>query len=696
MAYARLCAPRGAGTRPGLTCFYDDSSAQLTLTAEARRIVVLRVEAPRNAAAALTDARSLGAYANYELFGAAGRTTVLGVATEAHAFTPWGDGYLTLAGMLADGRSRSTTRLAGWQWDMPLRGTSLAVGGIQGGDSLRPSVPLLGVRYGTNARLQPEVLRVQRPWVGGAVDRSSRADLFVDGLFRRSADVPYGPYAFEADALLAGQGQLQIVQTDQRGEQTLRSSSYYFAPQLLPKGMTDFAVDAGTVSADAGRLSLKGQPVATLSVRHGVTERHTAAGSLVWARHGRMVAAASDLEWGQHGVLRFGLTAFDRGDGWRARALVGHEFQSRRFSSLLRVEVTPRERTQPDAASPPPPVVQALLPADRRNIVAALTWNVSDPLQLGATGLDQAGLRGQRNRVLGLFASYRVSNATQITVSVQQVKQLHSSTSVQVGWVMPLGSRHLAVASVQRSGERTSATWSVQSLQGNLEGEDAGQYRVFGELGKTAVVGASYQRDETFGRWRSEALSNGHETTLRGGLNGSVGWMQGHAFAARRIDDSFIVVDTDGQADVPVFFENRYAGKTDRRGKLMLPDARAYQTNLVSIDAASLPIEYTLSQDQLRVVPATRGGARARFEISDGGILVKVRRADGSALPAGARALVSTQSSESVVGSRSEILINRARLPTRVDVALPGATCSFDYVPDGQADAANGGVATCR
>ena len=137
VTYARLCAPNGAGTLPGLTCFYDDSSAQLTLTAEARRIVALRIEAPRNAAAAPTDARSLGAYANYELFGTAGRATLLGVASEAHAFTLWGDGYLTLAGLLADGRSRSTTRLAGWQWDMPLRGTSLAVGGVRGGDCCR-------------------------------------------------------------------------------------------------------------------------------------------------------------------------------------------------------------------------------------------------------------------------------------------------------------------------------------------------------------------------------------------------------------------------------------------------------------------------------------------------------------------------------------------------------------------------------
>ena len=107
-------------------------------------------------------------------------------------------------------------------------------------------------------------------------------------------------------------------------------------------------------------------------------------------------------------------------------------------------------------------------------------------------------------------------------------------------------------------------------------------------------------------------------------------------------------------------------------------------------------IEFTLSQDQLKVVPGSRAGAIARFEISDGGILVKVRGDDGAALPTGARATVSTQSDAAVVGSRSEILVNRARLPASVEVVLPQGKCRFDYVPEGRADAASNEVVTCR
>ncbi len=690
--YARLCGDATTGS--GLACFYDESSAQVTLTARADRLSALRIGALQPPRTEPSERDAFGGYANYELFGLQGRARLLGLAVESHVFSGWGTGYLDAAALQFEGRLTSAIRLAGWQWDQPERGTSLAVGGVlTGGAGSLPPLPVLGLRYGTNSALRPEVVRVQRPFVSGTVERSSKADLFVDGLFRRSADVPYGPYAIEADALLAGRGQLQLVQTDVRGEKTVRNVDYYFAPQLLPVGMTDFDVEAGQVGRDPSRLSTQGDLVATASVRRGLSERHTASVAVVAGPRAYLLAGASELQWRGLGVVRSGVSVFDRGEGARLRAMWGHEYQSREFSAFWRIEATLHERA-PDApaadgtrarSSRVVRPIEALLPIDRRAWVGGVSWSASERLQVGATGYDQVGLWAERRRVLSAFLTWRWANNSQLTASVQQVRQQGTDKLVQLSWLLPLGGQHLATGSVGRARGRSVAAWSVQSLQTGLADERNAQYHVFGQVGPGALAGASYQRDESFGRWRTEVQAGGGETALRAGLSGSVGWMQHHAFATRRIDDSFIVVDTDGQAGVPVYFENRYAGVTGRDGKLLVPDARARQANQISIDASLLPIEYTLAQDVLRAVPGMRAGAGAHFEIGDGGIFIKAVDALGAPLPSGARAVVSSQSTEAVVGSRSEIFINRALRPARIEVTWAGGRCAFDYRPEGDA-----------
>lgn len=693
VAYGRVCGP-SSQEKPdaiaGLSlvkCVYDESTALLTLVADAGRIVPLRVEALRLARLPPSDQNALGAYVNYDIFGIEGLSRLRGLAAEGHLFSRWGSGYLNFGLLHSEGQTRVVSSFAGWQWDMPERGTSLSVGGVVGDiDSLRPPLPLLGIRYGTNTNLQPDVLRVQRPWVTGVVERSSRADLFVDGLFRRSADVPYGPYTFEADALLSGLGQLQLVQTDQRGEQSVRNVSYYFAPQLLPTGLVDYSVQAGILGPDANRLSANGEPVALLSLRRGMSDVHTLSLNAVIGKQARLLGGTSDFLLNARGVLRAGLSVFSRGEAVRSRWMVGHEFQSRNFSSLFRLEATPGETAQTQSTSVPSRLVQTLLPADRQASLFGVSWSPNARIQTSVSLSNQINLNGERSRVVGFFGTYRHSTESQLTIGVQQITQARTTTSLQMNWLLQLGARHLALTSVLSTPERTTVGWSVQSLNTSQDDDNTGQYRVFGETGQDTLMGASYQRDETFGRWRTEVQSLNNDTTLRAGLTGSVGYMQGHAFAARRIDNSFIVVDADGQAGVPVFFENRYAGKTDRNGKLLLPDARAYQGNQVNIDAASLPIEYTVSQDQIRVVPTYRAGATARFDISDGGILLKVLDVAGAPLPAGARVTISTQGTATVVGSRSDIFINRAKMPARIEITLPTGSCRLEYQPDNDAE----------
>ena len=685
--YQQVCSGEQAAG-----CFYDDSGALVTIHAGPERFTRLRITAEGPGRALPEGAPGFGAYANYDLLAAGGRSRLFGVYTDAHVFSPYGNGYFRVGVLNGERGTVLTSRTLGWQWDQPERASSITLGGFYGGGSTqRPIVPMLGLRYASDYALRPDISLVPRPRISSSVERPSRADLFVDGLFRRSGEVPYGSFDIEADSLLSGLGRLELVLTDQRGLQTVETLGYYFAPQLLPQGLTEFSAEAGFVSPDPVRLSLSSQPVLSGTVRQGRSDVQTVSATAVWTHHAGMVGVMSDCKLGTQGVLRGGLSLLRRNGDLRPRALIGHEFQSQRLSTLFRLETAPGDRQAPPAANEtafnPVRLSVPTLPTDRHALTAALSVAVNERHQFTTSFYDRTGLAGEHNQALALSATYRPSNRMQVGVSVQRIQRPQAGTFIFMSLVMPLGDRHLAVVTAAHGPNADSAQWTVQSLRDETPEEQSQMYRVFGELGDRNHVGASYQRNESFGQWAIEgATTRGGDTTASARLSGAVGWMPGSAFATRRIDDSFVVVDSDGQPEMPIFFENRYVGRTDARGRLVIPQTRAYQSNQVSIDASAMPIEYTLAQDQLQVVPRRRSGTLARFEISDGGVLVPVQQADGSQIPAGAQAEVSTQSRMAAVGSRSEVFINRANRPAEVVLRWPGRTCRFDYLPPSDPD----------
>lgn len=676
--HQQVCSSAGP-----LTCFYDESSAILTITARSESLVPQLIRAMPVARSLPDEAVPLGAFVNYELFASASRAPVQGAFVDARVFTRQGAGYLRAAAFQTGNTRRLSTRIMGWEWDLPEHTTSLTLGGLFGGGTAqRPPVPMIGLRYGSNFTLRPDISLAPRPLVPGAVERSSRADLFVDGLFRRSADVPYGPFVMEADSLLAGLGELQTVLTDPRGVQTVQTVRYYFAPQLLPQGLTDFSVEAGALSPDPARLSPSNEPVLSASVRHGWAEPLTLSATTVITGHTGLAGATADYKPGLFGVLRSGVSLLNRGGGTHARWLVGHEYQSRSVSTLLRFETAPGDKAVAAPGTLVPAATGATLPSDKRNFTAAASVSIGERHQLTGTVFDRTGLAGERSRLGQVSASWRPATGVQFSLGVQQVRYPQRGTFMLLSLLMPLDARHLAVVSSTRNATRSALQWSVQSLPDYSAESNDHQYRAFGQIGANASVGASYQRNQTHAQWSVEAQSTGDQTSASARLSGALGWLGGHAFATRRIDDSFIVVDSDGQPGLPIFYENRFAGRTNAAGKLLIPGARAYQPNQVSLDASALPIEYTLAQDQLAVVPRRNSGAAARFEISDGGVMVQVQRANGEPVPAGARASVSSQSRPAAVGSRSEVFISRAARPAQVTVSWPDGECRFDYLPD--------------
>ncbi|UXI02019.1 fimbria/pilus outer membrane usher protein [Photobacterium sp. TY1-4] len=89
---------------------------------------------------------------------------------------------------------------------------------------------------------------------------------------------------------------------------------------------------------------------------------------------------------------------------------------------------------------------------------------------------------------------------------------------------------------------------------------------------------------------------------MRGGLSGTAGSynhfaeidgalavMDNQWFAANQVNDSFVVVSTDGFEGVPVKYENQVVGHTNGSGYFLVPWSTAYYTAKYAIDPLGLP-----------------------------------------------------------------------------------------------------------
>ena len=93
----------------------------------------------------------------------------------------------------------------------------------------------------------------------------------------------------------------------------------------------------------------------------------------------------------------------------------------------------------------------------------------------------------------------------------------------------------------------------------------------------------------------------------------------------------------DGHPGVRVYADDQLVGVTGRDGSVTVPNLRAFEPNRLRIDEADLPLEAQIDATEQVVRPFARTGSVVRFPVRmERGVLMRVRREDGTDLPAGA------------------------------------------------------------
>jgi outer membrane usher protein len=543
-------------------------------------------------------------------------------------------------------------------------GDSFTQGGAWG-----RSVRFGGIQYGTNFLLQPNLITYPLQAFSGTAVVPSTVDVFVNGTRIATQPVQPGPFTLNDVPLVTGAGDVQLVVRDAFGQQQVITQPFYASRRLLRGGLDEFQIALGALRQNYGLESFDyGSAMGSGYWRRGINDALTVEGRFEADDTVRALGAALDWSAGLTGIVTAGAAVSDSRTGRGHLLLGGYEYQGRGFNFSARSSwASPAFRLIGDAVS------QLL---QRQSYVSAGT-------NLGATGSIGLAWAAQRYRGLpardtaALTYSVTLPHRTFFNVSLSRAYRGSGSTSVFASLSVPLDGRTMMAVdgSANRGGGQRNS-YAGATVQRSYPTDEGFGYRLRATTREQVDGGLAYTWP--YGLYTLEASSYQGTSAVRASGSGGIGAIAGTAFASRQITESFGVVKVGELEGVRVFHGGNPIGRTNEEGLIVLPRLSPYSANRITIDERDLPMDVTIRQRDLQVVPRYRAGTLANYEARRRiGAVLAVRLADGSPLPAGVTVLSDGSAQNFVSGHAGEIFVPDLPPSAHYTAQLAGGRCSF-------------------
>jgi outer membrane usher protein len=245
-----------------------------------------------------------------------------------------------------------------------------------------------------------------------------------------------------------------------------------------------------------------------------------------------------------------------------------------------------------------------------------------------------------------------------------------------------LGRRLQASASSAIATGRTSAGLGIRQV-GSAPGEVNWEAYAGGGPNLRGFAQAGIRTG--FGQFGAGLDYAGGTALVRASASGSLVMAAGGLYAANPVRDSFALVEAGGLAEVRVLQDNQVMGRTNRAGRLLLTDLRAFDGNRIQIDAEDLPIDAQVGATELVLRPSERAGMVARFAVRrEKSVLLTLVDEQGRPIEVGASARLAGGSAREPVGYDGKLFLEGVSPHNRLRIELSGGrSCalSFDAPP---------------
>ncbi len=668
---------------PGLHTDYDSQNQRLLLQVPPAWLPDQQV-GERGLYPASEARSSFGALFNYDLYlnDTDDGGTDLAAWNELRLFDSWGT--LSTTGRWRqsfDGAQRANSRQGYLRYDTTWRFTDeqrlltvdagdLVTGALPWSSSVRVG----GLQVSRDFGARPDLVTYPLPAFAGEAAVPTSLDLFINGYKSSTTELQPGPYTLTNVPFINGAGEAVVVTTDALGRQVSTTLPFYVTSSLLQKGLSDFSLAAGSLRRDYGVKDFGyGGGVASASLRHGLSDTFTlethaeAADSLV------LGGVGGNMRLGTFGVLNAAL-AQSQFEGEKGHQVaVGYQYNSQRLG--FNYQRLQRHGDYADLTRVDTPYMLLSQSSEQ----ATLSVNLDRFGSVGAGYFDVRAGDGTRTRLINLSWSKPLWGNSSLYLSANR-EVTDSQWAVQAQLVIPFDFGSTLAVSMERSkqGQRTQR---VNYSRAVPVGGGVGY-----NLGYAGGDRDAYRQADVTWRLQSVQLQAGvygssGEMTRWADASGSLVWMDAGVFAANRIDDAFVVVSTNGYADVPVRYENQDIGRTDRNGHLLVPYSSGYYRGKYEIDPMGLPPDVLAPEVEQRVAVRRGSGYLLEFPLRQV-LAASIELVDGNQQPLKLGSKVSHQESgsQAVVGWDGLVYLENLSPHNRLQVTVQGGgPCQVEF-----------------
>lgn len=657
-------------TIAGLRFHVERDTQALVLDADAGLFEQTRISYAAAAPGPMTTSGT-GGFLNYDLLiehiGGRERASA---SFELGAFSALGSGTTT---MLADwtGQGLRIRRLeTGWTIDDTERMRSLRIGdaitrsGV-GGAPFRFG----GLQYGRSFDVEPGFIALPLASIRGSAALPSVVDVYVNDILQGRHEVRPGPFQIADLPVVTGGGEIELVVKDALGRQTILREPYYAARPLLRSGLHDFSYETGFVRRSFGiRNGDYGPFFVSGTHRYGFSNRLTAEAHVEAMEDIRLAGLEASLGWPSIGFFTAGGSASRSSTGSGALARIGYERRTAAFSLGIAAEFVSREFAS-----------IADLPA-RARPASTIQAFAGIPLPFGSAALSfvKRDARGGPDvQTISANASFRLGQLGTLNVVGTRSFATNRESSVALSFSLPLGRRTSASAGVAlRDGEKTLRS----GFQRNLPAGEGLGYSVAAAVGSVSRIDGRANLQSRSGTYGTELSWADGSIGVRGTASGSVALIEGEAFVARRLTQSFATVQVGDFADVRVYADNQLIGRTDSSGIAILPHLRSFEANPIRIELADLPMDAQVPTDQVAARPGRRNGLIVDFGVMRmRSAVVTLMLMDGTPVPAGAEVRVEGIGESFVVAPGGEVYLTGLKAHNHLEVRMGDIECGFDF-----------------
>ncbi|MEI7350277.1 fimbria/pilus outer membrane usher protein, partial [Pectobacterium parmentieri] len=515
---------------------------------------------------------------------------------------------------------------------------------------------------------------------------------FINGYKANSTSLNAGPFTLTNTPYLNGAGEATVITTDAQGRQVSTTIPFYVSNVLLREGLSDFDLSVGVLRQNYGvqNNAYTDDPAISGIYRYGLANKLTVSAHGEAVKDLYLLGAGADFTLGRWGTLSSSYSQSEK-DATGHQYTAGYSYYTSAFG--LSVQHAKRSEEYRDLTAV---LTEGRLSRESNQATLSSQIFGKGNGSFGVGYFDIRAYDSTRTRLLNLSFSRQIWQGSSIYLAVNKALG-ENGYSAQLQFMMPFGNNSSVNAGIQRDNNGDYSPRVGVNRTAPTEG-GFGWNAAYGAGRNPYHQGALNWRGP-YAMLAGGAYGNEGNTTQWGELSGSLIYMNGGLFPSNRINDAFIVVDTEGYPDVPVKYENQLVGKTNKRGHLLVPWVVSNYPAKVEIDTLQLPANVTTPQVESRVSVKEGSGTVVTFPVHVvRSANIMLRNTDGNPLTIGT--WITDEASGNTTISGYDGLAYFANLGTSTRLRFKqedGRLCRVTFsLPESQTMMATIGPLTCQ